>query len=59
MIRNTHTGWGSISRLFHWGLGFVIIGMLAYGWWMNHMAARPDRFSIAPFTPISATWSCC
>jgi len=35
---------GSISRLFHWGLGFLIIGMLAYGWWMNHMAARPDRF---------------
>jgi cytochrome b561 len=44
MIRNTNTSWGSISRLFHWTLGFVIIGMLAYGWWMNHMAARPDRF---------------
>jgi cytochrome b561 len=44
MIRNTRTNWGSISRLFHWGLGFVIIGMLAYGWWMNHMAARPERF---------------
>jgi cytochrome b561 len=44
MIRNTCTAWGSISRLLHWGLGFLIIGMLAYGWWMNHMAARPDRF---------------
>jgi cytochrome b561 len=44
MIRNTHARWGSISRLFHWGLGLVIIGMLAYGWWMNHMVARPDRF---------------
>jgi cytochrome b561 len=44
MIRNTRTSWGSISRLFHWGLGLLIIGMLAYGWWMNHMAARPDRF---------------
>jgi cytochrome b561 len=43
MIRNTRTSWGSISRLFHWGLGFLIIGILAYGWWMNHMAARPDR----------------
>jgi cytochrome b561 len=43
MIRNTNSNWGSISRLFHWALGFVIIGMLAYGWWMNHMAARPDR----------------
>ena len=43
MIRNSTTNWGSVSRLFHWSLGFVIIGMLAYGWWMNHMAARPDR----------------
>jgi cytochrome b561 len=36
MIRNTGKSWGSISRLFHWGLGFVVIGMLAYGWWMIH-----------------------
>lgn len=44
MVRNTKHSWGSFSRLFHWGLGLAIIGMLAYGWWMNHMAARPDRF---------------
>jgi cytochrome b561 len=44
MIRNTNTSWGSISRLFHWGLGLVIIGMIAYGWWMNHFPARADRF---------------
>ncbi len=43
MMRNTKQSWGSAARLFHWGLGFAIIGMLAYGWWMNHMAARPDR----------------
>lgn len=44
MIRNTNRSWGSVSRLFHWGLGLAIIGMLAYGWWMNHMVARPDKF---------------
>jgi cytochrome b561 len=44
MIRNTNTSWGSASRLFHWGLGFIIIGMIAYGWWMNHFPARADRF---------------
>jgi cytochrome b561 len=44
MIRNTRASWGSISRLFHWSLGFVIVGMIAYGWWMNHFPARPDRF---------------
>ncbi len=44
MIRNTPSSWGSIARLLHWVLGVMIIGMLAYGWWMNHIPARPDRF---------------
>lgn len=44
MIRNTDSAWGTGSRWFHWALGMTIIGMLAYGWWMNHIPARPDRF---------------
>src|SRR3978361_477955 len=44
MIRNTSSSWGSLARFFHWILGFVIIGMIAYGWWMNHFPARADRF---------------
>jgi cytochrome b561 len=44
MMRNTSWGWGSVARSFHWVLGGLIIGMLAYGWWMNHIPARPDRF---------------
>jgi cytochrome b561 len=44
MVRNTRTYWGSLSRAFHWTLALLIVGMLSYGWWMNHMAARPDRF---------------
>jgi cytochrome b561 len=44
MIRNTTTAWGSLSRWFHWVLAIAIIGMLAFGWWMNHMPPRPDRF---------------
>ncbi|THD74211.1 MAG: cytochrome b [Bradyrhizobium sp.] len=43
MIRNTTSGWGSVSRWLHWILGAAIVGMLAYGWWMNHMPARADR----------------
>jgi cytochrome b561 len=43
MIRNTTLSWGSVSRWFHWILGAMIIGMLAYGWWMNHIPARADR----------------
>jgi cytochrome b561 len=44
MIRNTTTAWGLVSRAFHWILGLAIIGMIAYGYWLNHWAARPDRF---------------
>ena len=44
MIRNTSSSWGALARLFHWVLGITIIGMIAYGWWMNHFPARPDRF---------------
>jgi cytochrome b561 len=44
MMRNTVSSWGSVARLFHWVLGFTIIGMLAFGWWMNHIPARPDRY---------------
>jgi cytochrome b561 len=44
MIRNTRSSWGSLARWFHWILGIAIIGMIAYGWWMNHFPARADRF---------------
>jgi cytochrome b561 len=44
MLRNTTTGWGSLSRAFHWILGLAIIVMLAYGWWFNHIAPRPVRY---------------
>src|SRR5262249_11929198 len=44
MIRNTSAGWGSISRWFHWILAIAIIGMIGFGWWVNHVPARPDRF---------------
>ena len=44
MIRNTTKSWGSLARAFHWTLGLTILGMVAFGWWMNHIPARPDRF---------------
>jgi len=44
MIRNTKDGWGSVARWFHWGLALAIIGMIGFGWWMNHIPARADKF---------------
>jgi len=44
MIGNTSSGWGSVSRSLHWILGLAIIGLIAYGWWMNNFTPRADRF---------------
>ena len=44
MIKNSKSGWGSVARWLHWGLGLAIIAMIVYGWWMNHIPARADRF---------------
>ncbi|MBV9565293.1 MAG: cytochrome b [Bradyrhizobium sp.] len=44
MILNTRSDWGSVARAFHWILGIAILGMIAFGWWVNHVPARPDRF---------------
>src|SRR5215469_7911171 len=43
MIRNTASTWGVVSRWFHWVLAIAIAGMIAYGWWMNHMPPRTDK----------------
>lgn len=43
MIGNTPAGWGIVSRWFHWILGAAIIGMIAYGFWMDRFPARADR----------------
>ncbi len=44
MIRNTTTGWGRISRWLHWILAVAVIGMIGFGWWVNHVPERPDRY---------------
>ena len=67
MIWNTSSRRGSIARAFHWILGITIIGMIAYGSWMNHIPARPDRFfyrsihadigyAVLPLTVLRLIW---
>lgn len=45
MIRNTTNEWGWPARVFHWLGALAILTLLAYGWWMTHIVARPDRLS--------------
>lgn len=44
MFKDSRRAWGAVTRAFHWGLAVLIIGMIVYGWWMNHFPARQDRY---------------
>jgi cytochrome b561 len=43
MTRNTTTTWGWAAILLHWVGAALIVVLLAHGWWMTHLAPRPER----------------
>ena len=45
MIANSNTDWGWPAKLLHWIGAILIVLLLVHGWWMTHMAARPDRLA--------------
>ena len=45
MFRNTAALWGWPAKLLHWIGAIAILILLGHGWWMTHMAARPDRIA--------------
>jgi len=44
MLKNTVKTWGSVTRTLHWVSAILIMGMIGYGWWMNHIPERSDRY---------------
>lgn len=46
MLKNDHNHWGIVSRLFHWVVALVIIGMLYVGLQMVDMPDSPDKFAL-------------
>lgn len=45
MIENTKTDWGWPAKTLHWLGAILILLLLGHGWWMTHLAARPDRLA--------------
>jgi cytochrome b561 len=45
MIANSKFAWGWPAQLLHWIGAILILLLLGHGWWMTHMAARPERLA--------------
>ena len=45
MLRNSTVRWGLVSKLLHWLAALAILLLLVHGWWMTHLAPRPDRLA--------------
>lgn len=45
MIGNTETAWGWPAKTLHWLGAILILLLLGHGWWMTHMAPRPERLA--------------
>ncbi len=43
MTRSTTETWGSVTRALHWLSAVLVLGILAHGWWMTHLAPRDGR----------------
>ena len=45
MIENSTTNWGWPAIVLHWIGAILILLLLGHGWWMTHLAPRPDRLA--------------
>src|SRR5262249_53553361 len=45
MVRNTDAVWGWPAKALHWIAALFILLLLGHGWWMTHVAPRPERLA--------------
>jgi cytochrome b561 len=45
MIENSKTDWGWPAKSLHWIGAILILLLLGHGWWMTHLAPRPERLA--------------
>ena len=47
MLRNSATRYGLISRLFHWLIAVLMIGLIGLGWWMVRLDYYDPNYGVA------------
>ena len=45
-LRNTNATYGVITKIFHWIIGLIIIGLLCVGVYMTGMGPTPDKWAM-------------
>jgi cytochrome b561 len=45
-LKNTTTAYGSLSKLLHWLMALLIIGLLCVGIYMSEMERGPEKFQL-------------
>ncbi len=54
VIKDTATGYGVVSRLFHWLMALAIFALFALGWWMVGLDYYSSYYHSAPDLHCSA-----
>ena len=49
MLKNSPSQFGLLSKLFHWTVAVLIIGLFALGFWMVDLSYYSDWYQTAPF----------
>lgn len=47
-LKNTKTGYGTIARILHWGMGLAILAMFPFGLWMRTLNYYSPFYQSAP-----------
>ncbi|RTK93102.1 MAG: cytochrome b [Rickettsiales bacterium] len=46
MLKNTENSYGTITKIFHWLMSIMIIGLIIVGFIMSSMESSPEKFQL-------------
>lgn len=46
MLNNTRDAYGFVSKFFHWSMGFIILGLLLLGYFLDELSYSANQFTL-------------